>query len=160
MTAYAVSSRMLKDAPVNVIKALGSANVTMNNHVSGVQPDVFAKNAKLSGFYNIISTNVDRKGRAFVSSIEGKTAPVYATQWHPEKNIYEWTPKEDIPHSADAVDVAHHVARFLVNEARKSNHVMTEEELEASVIWNYAPVFTGKDAKSGFDQCYFFNADP
>jgi len=29
------------------------------------------KNAKLSSFYNIISTNVDRNGRPFVSTIEG-----------------------------------------------------------------------------------------
>ena len=46
-------------------------NCTMNNHVSGVTPQDFANNARLSGFYNALSTNVDRKGKAFISSIEG-----------------------------------------------------------------------------------------
>ena len=45
--------------------------LTMNNHVSGITPTTFATNSKLSSFFNVISTNVDRKGRAFVSTIEG-----------------------------------------------------------------------------------------
>ena len=34
--------------------------------------------------------NKDRKGKSFVSTMEAKTVPVYATQWHPEKNAFEW----------------------------------------------------------------------
>ena len=32
----------------------------------------------------MLSTNVDRKGAAFVSSIEAKDMPIFATQFHPE----------------------------------------------------------------------------
>lgn len=46
-------------------------NVTMNNHQSGVTPENFAKDPKLSAFFNLLSTNVDRQGRAFGSSMEG-----------------------------------------------------------------------------------------
>ena len=43
----------------------------MNFHQSGVDPTVAAKNAKLAAFFNILSTNVDRNGKPFVSTIEG-----------------------------------------------------------------------------------------
>lgn len=42
----------------------------------------------------------DKNGRAFVTSMEHKTLPIYATQWHPEKNQFEklgffdWVPKD------------------------------------------------------------------
>jgi hypothetical protein len=41
-----------------------------------------------------IHNRLGRAGKAFVSSIEGKSIPVYATQWHPEKNQFEWNPDE------------------------------------------------------------------
>lgn len=43
----------------------------------------------------------------------------YATQWHPEKNGFEWTENEAVPHSADAIDAMQHVANFFVREAKK-----------------------------------------
>jgi gamma-glutamyl hydrolase len=47
----------------------------MNNHQSGVTPENFAKDPKLSSFFNLLSTNVDRQGRAFGSSMEGAPRP-------------------------------------------------------------------------------------
>ena len=46
-----------------------------------------------------------RKGVAFVSTVEGKTLPFYATQWHPEKVQFEWDPEEGINHSTISVTV-------------------------------------------------------
>ena len=40
-----------------------------------------------------MSTNTDENGIEFVSTIEHKTRPIYGTQWHPEKNNFEWNPK-------------------------------------------------------------------
>lgn len=106
-------------------------------------------------FSSLVKFNADRfedgcNSITFPSSSIGKNAPVYGTQWHPEKNCFEWTPKEvgprqamvqdqfafsshahlrhptsvpqDIPHSSDAIEVCHSMAFFFVNEARKNNH--------------------------------------
>ncbi len=105
----------------------------MNNHECGVSPSDFNANSRLTSFYNVLSNNVDRNGKPFVSSIEGKTVPVYATQWHPEKNAFEWTPEEAIPHSLEAVRVCTYMAQFFVNEARKSTHSMPYNTLMSSV---------------------------
>ena len=55
----------------------GKENVTMNNHQSGVSPTTFTTNSALASFYRVLSTNVDRKGKPFVSSIEGIKYPVF-----------------------------------------------------------------------------------
>ena len=95
------SSRMFGGAPKELLLALTSENITMNNHHSGVKPATFEK--ILGGTVQMISTNVDRAGVAFVSTFEAKAYPFYGSQWHPEKNGFEWTAKEAIPHSATAV---------------------------------------------------------
>ena len=42
--------------------------------------------------------------------------PIYGTQWHPEKNVFEWTTKEGINHSEHAVMIAQTAANFFVSE--------------------------------------------
>lgn len=66
----------------------------MNLHHDGVDPSQYTKNAKLANMYNLISTNVDRKGKPFGSTLEGKTLPIYAVQWHPERNQYGIEPRQ------------------------------------------------------------------
>eukprot|EP00051_Salpingoeca_urceolata_P033869 m.22572 g.22572 ORF g.22572 m.22572 type:complete len:320 (+) comp6862_c0_seq1:133-1092(+) len=152
----ASTSRLLGSAPSKIINALITQNTTMNNHQSGVTPATYASNKALSGFFDVLSTNKDRKGRAFVSTIEAKKYPIFGTQWHPEKNAYEWTANEQIPHSSDAVDVCFYMAQFFVNLTRESSHVMSASDFYEKVIWNYSPKFTGIDG-SGFDQEYIFH---
>ena len=40
----------------------------------------------------MLSTNVDRQNKAFVSFIEARNYPIYGTQFHPERPQFEWTP--------------------------------------------------------------------
>ena len=63
--------------------------------------------------------NYDRQsGLQYISAVEAKKYPFYAVQFHPEKNIYEWTVKENIPHSIEAMESAQYFANFFVNEGR------------------------------------------
>jgi len=71
------SSRLFADAPPKVLDALASENITYNHHQGGLQPDHFHQNEHLTKFFHLISTNVDRKGRGFVSMYEGRNFPVY-----------------------------------------------------------------------------------
>ena len=45
--------------------------------------------------------------------------PIYGTQWHPEKNAFEWT-KPYIPHSPTAVKITFYMAQFFVNEGKNA----------------------------------------
>lgn len=115
-------------------------NVTMNNHHLGISPDRFRNNSGLSRRFHITSINYDRKGRAFVSTIEPSkeysahvysssstdvVPPIYGVQYHPEKNTHEYgfyphtsIPYEAIDHSPEGIDFSLYEARFLVNLAR------------------------------------------
>lgn len=94
--------------------------VTMNNHQQGVPPDAFESNANLKEKVDLLSTNYDRENRHFGSSFEGKQLPIYAVQYHPEKPIFEWDPKEVINHSYDSVRANSLLSRFFANETRKN----------------------------------------
>ena len=49
------------------------------------------------------------------SLLQTRTIP-YGTQWHPEKNTFEWTTKEGINHSEHAVMITQTAANFFVSE--------------------------------------------
>ena len=45
---------------------------------------------------------------------------------------------------------------FVANARENSRKFSSEEELNSKLIYNYAPVFTGKTKKSKFQQKYYF----
>ena len=86
--------------------------------------------------------------------------PIYGTQWHPEKNNFEFNTNEDISHTSNAVAVSQYMADFFVNEARKSNHTFpSSKDEEDNMIYKYNPIHTGaKDGRyKNFEQIYLFH---
>jgi gamma-glutamyl hydrolase len=154
-TKAAAASRMFSSASPAVIHDLATQDITMNNHHDGVTPDTYARNQQLNSFFTVLSTNVDRKGREFVSTIEGKKYPFFGTQWHPEKNPWEWTVNEHLPHSPIAVLATQFTSNFIVNQARNSTNAFTEDELKDLLIYNFRADFTGKTG-SDFTQQYIW----
>ena len=63
----------------------------------------FKRHKNIDKFYKIVSTSKDRKGRDFVSTIEGRFYPFYGVQWHPERS--------------SAMD---YFAKFFVKELKKN----------------------------------------
>lgn len=84
--------------------------------------------------------------------------PVSATQWHPEKNVFEWSPDLNIPHDPVAVLITQAVANAFVDRARKNCHapVSREEENELLIYnWSQNLEFTGRGG-GVFDEVYKF----
>ena len=163
MTENAPTSRLFSNMPESLYTIAATENVTMNNHHYGIWTQHFKETESLNSFFNLLSTNNDRAGNEFVSSIESFKYPIYGAQWHPEKNNFEWqksadgTPKEAINHSPQAVLLSQYTAEFLVQEARKNNHFYENwEQEDAALIWNY-PVT--KTQSSSFVQKYYFKLD-
>lgn len=163
-TSAAPPSRMFSNAPDRIIDILANENVTMNNHHYGIWTDHFESTSSLSSFFNVLSTNKDRNGDEFVSTMEAFKYPIYGSQWHPEKNSFEWAkttagiPAEAINHSPEAVVIAQYTANFFVQEARKSTHSFpSPEEEDAALIYNYKPTKTASGGS--FMQKYYFPVD-
>jgi gamma-glutamyl hydrolase len=62
--------------------------ITQNLHSFGVDPDTFRQ--QLSTFFRALSTNFDINHKEFISTFEAIKYPIYATQFHPERNAFEW----------------------------------------------------------------------
>ncbi|KAM9332179.1 gamma-glutamyl hydrolase-like [Pholidichthys leucotaenia] len=147
------SSRLFRDFPAKLMEDLASQPLTENSHKWSLAMLTYNTTEELRNFYKVLSTNTDGNIE-FVSTMEAYNYPFYATQWHPEKNPYEWT-KPFIPHSPSAIRTAFYIAEFFVSEARKNFHRFeTKAEEVKALIYNYSPVYTG--LSSVFEQIYYF----
>jgi len=146
-TPAAQTSRLLCEGclPAPARDALATKNITVNLHHDGVAPSSFAAGSRLGGAFKVLSTNLDRKEKEFVSTIEAAGgAPVWGTQWHPERPQFEWAVAggpDFMDHGAEAVGAMFAVASFFVEQCRRSTHrfATTREEGKA-LIYNYKPV--------------------
>ncbi|KAK2717253.1 gamma-glutamyl hydrolase-like [Artemia franciscana] len=149
-------SRILSAAPANVLDILSSENVTANFH----RKCLTRENMTLSGLdktYRVLAVNHDSNGLEFISLWEGVSEPFYGVQFHPEKNVFEWTTKYlSIPHSAEAVESGMFFGEFFLSEARKSDHKFPSQEEEQNyLIYNYQKTYVG-NKNSTFQEVYFF----
>lgn len=161
LTDKASASYFWKSLAKPIRHSLVDKPYAMENHKNGLSVKAFEESDRLRDFFNVISVTADRDGSFYASTMEAQKYPVTATQWHPEKNAFEWARHLDIPHDKDAIAVTEAVANFIVDEARNSLHAPNnDEEEDELLIYNFQPHFTGKHSYSGeevdFDQSYFF----
>ena len=161
LKSAAYSSKLFSNAGRDLMNILGTEPVTMNNHHYGIWTDHWESTESLTSFFDVLSTNKDRNGDEFISTIVAKNYPIFGSQWHPEKNTFEWglnadgTPKEAINHSPDAVAAAQYMANFFVQQARMNTHKFANTADEkAALIWNYQCTYT--DYYSDFVEKYYF----
>ena len=158
LTPEARSSYMFSSVPASAIETLTTTNSSYNDHSRGCMPAVFASSAQLSSTLTVLSTNTDRNGRPFVSTVEGVgNLPIYGSQWHPEKPQYEWDASLPIPHDPAAIAANQAFASFFGSEVRRNNATFpTAAAASAALIYNYPAVYTEADVPD-FEQCYFFD---
>jgi gamma-glutamyl hydrolase len=49
--------------------------------------------------------------------MEAKRNPFTASQFHPEKAAFEWTPTLHIPHTPDAISMSQEIGNFILTQA-------------------------------------------
>jgi len=153
-------TRLIGQMPNKVVDILATENVTINFHRYCVAPETIATSPSMNDFWTVISTNHDDNGTEFVSLFESKKYPIWGSQFHPEKNPFEWAVKYDeIPHQQDALDVAIYFANFFVQQCRRNGHSFDDRaDEEEYLIYNFIPTYTGKETNANYSmqQCYFF----
>lgn len=76
MTGYGIhNSTMFANEKVRSIA--GTKNVTYNEHIKGIHPEVFLADPEVSEMFVITSVNADRNGVMFVSSFEARDTDLY-----------------------------------------------------------------------------------
>ena len=72
LTKDAFRSRLFKRIDKRLLESLMFEEVTLNMHNMGVDVSKYRTNAKLAAMFRVLSTNFDRQGKEFVSTVEGK----------------------------------------------------------------------------------------
>ena len=147
--------------PAQLFDALSRENLTENSHSSGVKPSAFVSNKKLSEMFTVLSTNVDKRGLSFVSTMESDVLPFTGTQWHPEKTQFEWGSigslgEKAIPHSSDAIAVSQYLANDFVARARRSSHRFESSSAEKSALIYSDVSHLQNDPAGYFEQVYLW----
>jgi gamma-glutamyl hydrolase len=160
-TEAAATSGWLQALPPHVVTNLQNTALAMENHAHGVLTTSFEENPRLKDFFKVLALSLDNKGLPYIAMMEAKQYPVYATQWHPEKNAFEWASFLRIPHSPEGIEVTQEMANFFVGEARKSSHAAADKnEEEDLLIYNWKPEYTGRhesgEEEQDFQQTYIF----
>ena len=150
------SSRLFRRAPRDILKIFATENVTYNHHIRCMTPSVFKKNPSMKRHFKILSTNKDRNGKEFISTIEGIQYPFFGLQWHPEKVAYEFLPDQNIPHFLSALQAAQYIANTFVELCCNNNRHIPYHVLQDMIISNHCPKHTALTGKSSFEQKYFF----
>ncbi|GMI51584.1 hypothetical protein ScalyP_jg3152 [Parmales sp. scaly parma] len=110
--------------PKNILETFQKLNVTTHWHDFGVSITNFDEKLRPNNLRSL-TTNLDRSGFEFVSTLEHVNKPVYATQWHPEANQFDTTEKKGdgtpnrIPQATFAMQ---YLSSFMISEARKNQH--------------------------------------
>jgi len=157
LTPGARNSRLFRSFPADLVRALRTRDITFNSHDHGLLVSEYLSNREIRSFFRMLSYNRAPSGPLFVSTVEARDYPFYGTQWHPEKNNFEWSQNADysnMPHSPKAIEASQATAGFFLSEARKSSHVFPEEARD-SLIYSAKLLYTGK-GDWFYEQVYVF----
>uniref|UniRef100_A0A336MKR8 folate gamma-glutamyl hydrolase n=1 Tax=Culicoides sonorensis TaxID=179676 RepID=A0A336MKR8_CULSO len=150
--------RLFSLASDDVIESLRTKEITSNFH-NYCTVEEKLKEVNIDSNWIALSHNSDWDGFRFISTIENTKYPFYGTQFHPEKNMYEWPTTKVITHDEDATRANQYFARFFVEEARKSsNGFGSVSEERRHLIWNFPKTFSGAKG-SVYSEVYLFKPE-
>lgn len=135
-------SKMLSQMPAYLVNAIQKENITFNSHHKGIKPETFTKYKGLKE-YQVLGVAYDNNGVEYTSIYEHKKYPIYAHQYHPEKNAFIFSPNLVVPHTLNAILLGQFYSNFFVQEAKKNmNKFDSYEEEFAHMIENAKPELT------------------
>ena len=142
LTQNAASSRFFTSLDADwtntTITTLTTTESVLFSHSYGVSLETYAKSAELRNFFDVLATSYDHDNSTFVAIIEAIDYPIYSTQFHPEKIIFEWNPDLPIPHTSEAISVSTYLSNFFIFEARKNAQTFgTPIQLKPYLIYNF-----------------------
>lgn len=132
------------------VKGLATNNWTFESHTDGIPVEAF-HNSELPTNYNLVSTSTCRKGLDFVACIEHKKYPIYAFQFHPEKQQSTRTPMVNAPLPPEVRELNQKWANFLADECKYNERYMPWEKVSTLMFCN----FSFKMTPAKHQDCYF-----
>lgn len=123
-------------------------------------PELFDDpSSPIGSLFQALATGKDTENQVYVSIFEGRKMPIYASQFHPEKPLFEFvrrTRQRNIPHTQRAIQVGQYLANEFVHKTRTNRHCFkSRDDLQSRLIYNYQAEFSGSET-SRYEQIYRF----
>jgi len=144
-------NRLYSQLDQDLYEKMETANLSVFVHRYMYHAEIFENTYPLNETLKVTTFGYDTAGKKYVSSFESPCMPIYGTQYHPEKNAFEWRSAYEINHGYDAIRLAQYLADFFVNETRKNTNVFPEQQ--TYLIDNYHPLTLKNDT---YTSLYFF----
>eukprot|EP00928_Gymnodinium_smaydae_P068228 TRINITY_DN51300_c0_g1_i1.p1 TRINITY_DN51300_c0_g1~~TRINITY_DN51300_c0_g1_i1.p1 ORF type:complete len:333 (-),score=39.76 TRINITY_DN51300_c0_g1_i1:8-1006(-) len=159
------ASSVFRSLPDDMRRKLETTNLTVNLHVHGIGSSTFLGSRALAHTFDLVATSNDTTGVEFVAWAQHRSLPIVTTQFHIEKNAYEFEENtfdgdDDsgaaTPHGQEGVRVGHQLAMWLVEEARKQPFIWKAAELHRYIVWNWPVEFSHMTKQTEWEQQYVF----
>ncbi|KAF8822789.1 gamma-glutamyl hydrolase [Cardiosporidium cionae] len=109
-------------------------------HEDGVSMKEWHQKSELNNFFHLLASSISTKGVEFIAMVEAKRYPIYGVQFHPEKNLYAFSPLINATHGLIASQFSQYFSTFFINEARKSHHRFPDYDTEYEyLIYKHTP---------------------
>jgi gamma-glutamyl hydrolase len=146
-------SRTFQNLPSDLYTKLTTNELVFFAAQHTIDPNAWSENPTLAADITPIAY-VPTSDGIYVAYIEGTNAPIYASQFHPEKVTFEWDEYENIPHSFDAIRFEQYLGNWFANETRKNLNQFPNETYAATfVAENFNTTILNT---SSFQQIYVF----
>lgn len=140
------NSRLLNSLSPMLLYAIETQNITLNSHHFIVEANEYIRENNPD--VKLVGTSYSILGKyKFAVILEGKEAPIYATQFHPE--IRYNTRINNITSNS----MSQEMSNFFVSEARKNNQSFSDAELNSLLIFNCANSYK----YGAYNQIYIIN---
>lgn len=113
------NSWMLKKMPIKLRLKAENCKLINFQHTYGISVKKFLSNPKLCEKLKIVQISKDKDGKWFCSGMEGRNLPIFISQYHPEKQAYQWSKTGEIRHNKDSVELSQHLASTFLSECRR-----------------------------------------
>lgn len=104
----------------NLKEKLTKVGILYFNHEIGLKLSSFANNRYMIDFWKITSISKSKGGDLFISTLEARDYPIFAVQFHPEKNLYEWKIAAD--RTAEGARISQIMSNKFVEFARQNKN--------------------------------------
>lgn len=135
-------TRFFKHQHEDLYKIFPGSEVEFNWHKYGIYISAYEKYPELASFFRIISIDEVPDSPPIVATVEAYDYPIYAVQYHPEKNLFDFL-HPSIPHTRRGQQFTEDLAFFFVSEAKKNQHRFASYEEEVALHMSNYPRYFG-----------------
>jgi len=129
----AEDSKMFSNMPDRLLAALQSERITYHSTGWCMTQDKF-NSLRLNDTFKILATSLDTDGLEFISNVEHRQYPLFATQWRGEKPAYDWRVGVNIPRTKEALQVNTKLMEMFLDHARQNQNSFPDGAEEDHLI--------------------------